>query len=374
MIKLKNTPEQIEMVKAIGSKDPAVSRPAAEAYAGAIGTVLQEVLNAAGTASLIYSTFPFQEDDSPYIPLGLFRGEDENYVNVWTSTSIPGGLPTSEIAGVNELKFSTAKFETAVSFPKKYARKHNLNVLSAATQRMLNELLVKRELVAWAVLMRAIAEARTKINGVDTDHIAQAGTQGTFKLSDLSQLITLARRINASYANGTPVSPFSKGITDLFVSPEIKEDIRAFVYNPMNTTAVPNTDESTALGLPESIREEIYRGVGTNTLFDIALTDLNELGVGYKYNTLFAQYATGNIAPGNTTFVNTTHEILLGVDLTKRDSSLFMPVATDSYTGSTVDVQNDDQFPVRSDKVGFWAAQELGWVVGDSRALMALIV
>lgn len=374
MIKLKNTPDQIELVKAIGDKNPAISRPAAEAYAGAIGPVLQEVLEAAGTVSLAYNPFPFQEDDSPFIPLGLFRGELENYVNVWTSTTIPGGLPTSEIAGVNELKFSTAKFETAVSFPKKYARKHNLNVLSAATQRMLNELLIKRELVGWSVLLRALAEASTNVNGTATNHLVAAGTQGVFKLADLSAMITKARRINSSFNGGTPVTPFSKGITDLFVSPEVKEDIRAFVYNPMNTTAVPNTDESTALGLPDSIREEIYRGIGTSSLFDISITDLNELGVGYKYNTVFSTYVTGTPAPGGVAFNNAVHELALGLDLTKRDSSAFMPIATDNYTGGTVTVQVDDQFPVRSDKQGWWAMQDLGFVIGDARYLMGLIL
>ena len=63
MIKLKNTPEQVELVKAIGSRDPAVSRPAAEAYAAAIGPVIKEVLLQAGTASLIYKDYEFNEDD-----------------------------------------------------------------------------------------------------------------------------------------------------------------------------------------------------------------------------------------------------------------------------------------------------------------------
>lgn len=374
MIKLTNTPEQIELVNAIGSKDAGVSIPASEAFAAAIGPVLQEILMQAGTSSLIFNDFPFQEDANQTIPLALFRGEADTYVNVWSSTAIPGGLATNEISSVAELKFSTHKFETAVSFPKKYARLHNLNVLAAATERMLNEVLIKRELVAWSVLMRAIGEASTVVNNVNTSHIISAGTAGVFKVADLSKFITKARRINVSYAGGTAQNPFSKGITDLFISPEVKEQIRSFAYNPMNTTAVPNTDESTVLGLPDSVREEIYRNAGTSSIFNINFTDLNEFGVTQKYNTLFSLYAPAGCAPGGANFNGNTNEILFGVDLTKKDSAFFRPVATDAYTSNTFQVLNDDQFPMRADKVGYYGSENGGYVVADARALLALVI
>lgn len=371
-MKLKETPEQIELVQAIGSRDPAVSRPASESYAAAIGPVIKEVLKHAGTASLIYKDYEFNEDDNQSIPLDLFYNEPADYIKVWAASPIAGGLPTNEIAGVAEMKFSTYGLETAVSFLKKYARKHNLNVLSKATDRMINETLIKQEIQGWAVLLKALGEASTLVNGTATSHIVAAGTQGTFKLDDLNRLITRSRRLNQSYANGTPVSPYSKGITDLFVSPEVKEDIRAFTYNPMNTTAVPDTTESTVLGLPDNIREEIFRAAGTSSLYGISITDLNELGVGQVYNTLFSTYATGNIAPGNTTFVAGTHEIAIGVDLT-RDSAL-RPVARDAYVGSTINVNVDDQFRVRDDRVGFYLQIQEGRLVLDSRSFMGIVI
>ena len=372
MIKLKNTPEQIELVKAIGSKDPAVSRPAAEAFATSIGPVIQEVLLHAGTSSMIYSDYPFQEDDSQSIPLDLFYNEAVDYVKVWAASPIAGGLPTSEIAGVSEMKFSTYALESAVSFLKKYARKHYLNVLSKATERMVNETLVKQELQAWAVVLKALGEASTQVNGTATVHTVAAGTQGTLKLDDLNRLITRARRIESSYANGTPQNPFSKGITDLFVSPEIKEDIRAFAYNPMNSVAVPNTDESTALGLPDGVREEIYRSAGASSLYGINITDMNEFGVNQIYNTLFSLYAQAGIAPSSATFAPATHEVLVGVDLTKE--AALRPVATDAYLGSSVNISVDDQFRVRDDKQGFWLQLQEARLILNSKAFLGIIV
>jgi len=372
MIKLKNTPEQIELVKAIGSKDPAVSRPAAEAFATSIGPVIQEVLTQAGTSQMIYSDYPFQEDDSQSIPLDLFYNEPVDYIKVWAASPIAGGLPTSEIAGVAEMKFSTYALESAVSFLKKYARKHYLNVLSKATERMINETLVKQELQAWAVVLKALGEASTLVNGTATTHTVAGGTAGTLKLDDLNRLITRGRRIEHSYAQGTPQNPFSKGITDLFVSPEVKEDIRAFAYNPMNTSALPNTDESTVLGLPDNVREEIYRSAGTSNLYGINITDLNEFGAGQIYNTLFSLYAQAGIAPGGGSFAAASNEVLVGVDLTKQ--AALRPVAQDAYLGSQISVQVDDQFRIRDDKQGFWLQLQESRLILDSRAFLGVIL
>ena len=43
-LKFKNTPEQVELIKAMGSKRPEVSREASEAFAAFIGPVIQQVL------------------------------------------------------------------------------------------------------------------------------------------------------------------------------------------------------------------------------------------------------------------------------------------------------------------------------------------
>lgn len=374
MIKLKNTPEHVELVRAIGSKDVNVAKEALGAFSNAVGQVIGQVLSQAGTASLIFNDNSFAEDESPSYPLDLYYGEGAGYVTVWSNSSMPGGLPTSEIAGAAEMKVTTYILDSAVSFLKKYARKNNLNILEKAVERMINEVLVKQELQAWSLLLKALGEASTSINGTSTVHTVAAGTAGTLKLDDLSRVITLSKRINQSYAEGTPVTPYSKGITDLFVSPEITEDIRAFTYNPMNTTAVPNTDESTVLGLPESMREEIYRNAGASELYGIAITELLELGSAYgsqKYNTLFGTFAQNSIAPGGGNFSAASNEVLVGVDMNKGACLRF--VETDEG-GGTFNVMPDDQFVSRSEKVGFYGKVTEGRAILDARALLGVIV
>ena len=377
MIKLKNTPEQLELVRAIGSKDLEVSREAMAAFSNAIGPVIGQVLYQAGTASLIFNDQTFLEDENPSYPLDLYFGENAGYTTVWSNSTQPGGLPTSEIYGAAEMKVHTYRLDSAVSFLKKYARKNALNILEKAIERMINEVLVKQELQAWSVLLMALAQSSTPVNGTATAHTAAAGTAGLFLLGDLSKLITLARRINHSYAEGTAVQPYSKGITDLFVSPETKEQIRAFAYNPMNNKAgvLSGTSSagytSTFVPLPDAVREEIYRSAGTSELFGINITDLNELGAGYKYNLLFGTFASGNIAPGNTTFNSGTNEIMVGVDLTKGACIRF--VESDEG-GSTFNTMPDEQFIVRNEKVGFYGYVCEGRVVLDGRALLGLVI
>ena len=71
-LKLKNTPEQVELIKALGSKDHTVSAEAASAFAAFIGPVISKVIATAGTASLIFSDVEYDEDDSPSYPLDLY--------------------------------------------------------------------------------------------------------------------------------------------------------------------------------------------------------------------------------------------------------------------------------------------------------------
>lgn len=382
MIELKNTPEHVELVKAMGSRNAQVASEASEAFAAGIWPVIQSVLMQSGTASLIYTDYAFDADIAPTIPLDFLHGEGQNTVVTW-SASMGGGLPTSEMYSSDEARVSYYDIESAVSFRKKYARASNLNVLSNSVERMINEILIKQELQAWAVIMQATAQASSPFNGpggAATPHTKAAGAAGLFLIDDFSKLITLSRRINASYAGGTPVNPYSKGITDMFVSPEIKAQIRGFAYNPMNTrigptpagATVANFTATNGIALPESIRESIYNSAGASEIFGISITDLNELGVGAKYNNLFSIWATGNIAPGNTTFNPAVHEVLVGVDLNKR--AFARAVEKNGDNDGTVNVRVDDQFPSRSDLQGFWAHVREGRICLDSRAVMGLIV
>ena len=358
-IKLKNTPEQVELVKAMGSRDITVAREASEAFAAFIGPVVSKVLMQAGTASAIYTDAPYDADDNPSLPLDLWFDQSQDYVTVW-SQSVAGGLPSSSVEGFSELKISTYRLDAAVSFLKRYARTGRIDVVSKAVERMSNEVLVKQERNAWAVVLKALAEARTPAvgtnNGVAGGQIINSATAGTFNLGDLNNLMTLVKRINTSYAGGTTTDSY--GLTDLFISPEIKADIRAFAYQPFTTGGGTN--------LPDGAREEIYRGAGSQELYGVTLHELVELGVGAKYSALF------NAFKGSQAFNDTASELIVGLDLSRE--GFIRPIARQAESGGTFTVLPDDQFVARSEKTGFYGSLEEGRVCIDARTVAGLIV
>ncbi len=378
-IKLKNTPEQVELIKAMGSKNPQVSYEATAALATYIGPVIKQVLQTAGTVSQIYKDFPYVEDSDASIPLDLFWREKAGFITVW-SQNTQGGLPTSQVADVGELKFSTYTLASAVSFNKKFARKSNLTVVSAAIERMIQEVLIKQEYNGWAVALKALAEASTRtVNLIPggtnpAKHIIAAATANVFILSDLNKLLTRIKRINESFSGNTAVQPYSTGITDLYVSPEIKEQIRAFTFNPIDTSS-GNSKQN----LPEDLRMQIWNSGGMQSVFGINLIEMIEFGDGEKYNTLFDFFTTGQNVPGSNSgaWQGSADQILVGIDNSRR--ALYRPVETsDDDNNSEFTVQADNQFQSNGDrtdsKVGWYGKLTEGRVCADARVLVGVAV
>ena len=388
-LKLKNTPEQVELIKAMGSKNQLVAREASEAFAAFLGPVIQRVLQQAATAGAIYTDAPFNQDEGASYPLDLYYNEtNDGYVSTW-SQSVAGGLPTSQdVSAIQELKIATYRLDSAVSITKKYARQARLDVVSKLVERMSQEVLVKQETNAWAVALYALANASTSsvtadsvgISGLTAgSHVIPATTESTFQLADLNKLMTLNKRINQSWAGGTADAAYSAGITDLYVSPEIKEQIRAFAYQPMNTRAGSTgsgSDTSTSIALPDSIRTDVFNSAGMQEIYGVNVVELNELGIGQKYNTLFDEFDSGNIAPngsgGAHGLAASTDELLVGVDNSK--GAFVRAVAQDSDSGDTFTTQPDDQFTQRNERIGFYGSLEEGRVCIDARAVVGLVV
>jgi hypothetical protein len=226
--------------------------------------------------------------------------------------------------------------------------------------------------------LKALAEASTQtVNTVPgasanpVKHVIAAGTANTFVLNDLNNLLTRIKRINESFSGNTPVQPYSNGITDLYVSPEIKAQIRAFTFNPVDTSAA-NTKQN----LPEDLRMQIWNNGGMQSIFGINIVELIELGDGQKYNTLFNSFTAGQNVPGsNSGAWQSSDQILIGVDNTR--GVFLRPVSRQAESGGTFNVLPDGQFDMygsRVEKVGFYGFLEEGRICLDARAICGLAV
>jgi hypothetical protein len=378
-ITLKKTEEQVELVKAMASKNRDVAYEAQVALAEFIGPVLAKVVNQAPTLSNLFSNFQFNADESPSIPLDLYYDiTDEDYVTVW-SQAVPGGLPTNTVTPIGgEMKFTTYRLDSAIDFDKRYAQRSRMDVISKSFTRIAQEILLKQERNSATLMLGALADATTKgtshiINaaGVPSGAGVATATSSKLILDDFNRLLTLGKRINTAWTGGTPDGGIGgRGVTDLIVSPEVVQGLREMAYNPINTNSSAVTD----IPATDSMREAIYSNGGIPEFYGISIMELQEMGKGQRFNKLFAALDTANANRINvgTAFDDAKHEIVIGLD--KRVESMLRAVATDSETGSEFSLIADDQYSVRQSKIGYYGSIEEGRMIIDNRALFGLVV
>lgn len=367
-ISLKRTPEQVELIKAMASRNRQVAYEAQVALAEFIGPVLAEVINNAPTLSNLFTQLQFNADDNPSIPLDLYYDiSDEDYITVY-SQSTAGGLPQNQVLPtVSEMKIATYHLDSALSFDRRYAAKSRMDVVSKTFTRMAQEILLKQERTSANLLMAALSSAST--NGLS--HIISATTAGSFLLNDFNELMVRARRINTSFSKGTPEGAAGKGITDLIISPEIEASLRSMAYNPINTKGAgglalsASQPASNGIAAPDEMRMALYNSAGLPEFYGVSLMVINELGKNQKYNTIFETVRGAG-------FTGSTQEIAVGLDRTRE--SLIRATAIDADTGSEFSLIADDQYSIRQNKIGYFGSLEEGRMVLDNRALLGVIV
>ena len=361
-ITLKRTEEQVELVKAMASRNRDVAYEAQTALAEFIGPVLAQVVNEAPTLSNLFSTFQFNEMDSPSIPLDLYYDiTAPDYVKVY-STTVPGGLPTNTVTPtVSEMKFNTYRIDSAVDFDKRYAAKSRMDVIGKTFTRIAQEIMLRQESTSANLILGALSEAST--NG--KSHVLSAGS--SLILDDFNKLLTLGKRINTAWNGGAGEGGRIKGVSDLIMSPEAVQGLREMAYNPVNTKGtgtsgakqsgdiVPATDE---------MRNAIYSNAGIPEFYGISIMEINELGEDQKFTKVWNQLKHG------TTTTNYNEDLVIGIDRSRE--SLFRAVALDAETSAEFSLAADDQYSVRQQKIGYYGSMEEGRMILDDRVLTGI--
>ena len=379
-ITLKNTPEQVELVKAMASRNRDVAYEAQTALAEFIGPVLAEVINNAPALSNLFTTLQYNADDNPSIPLDLyFDVADEDYVQVY-SQSRAGGLPTSEVQPTSaELKLATYSLDSAVSFDRRYAAKSRMDVVAKTMTRVAQEILLKQNTISANVILKALADSQST-NRIQVEEAA--GLQ-RFVLADLNRMITRSKRLVTSFVGGTPDARQGRGITDIICSPEVVEELRAIAYNPINTKAAPQGSAIIdSVQTADVIAEEAYNAAGAPEFYGINVIELNEMGgtplgdSSQTFNEVFRGFnsvspALAGGASGDEAF-QADDELVLGIDRSRE--SLIRPVAIDTENGGEFNLIADDQYSIRQNKIGYFGSLEEGRIVLDERALLGTVI
>lgn len=354
-ITLKRTEEQVELVKAMASRNRDVAYEAQQALAEFIGPVLAEVVNQAPTLSNLFTNFSFNDMDSPSIPLDLYYDVTApDYVKVY-STSVPGGLPTNTVTPTaSEMKFTTYRLDSAVDFDKRYAAKSRLDVVGKSFTRIAQEILLRQESTSANLILGALASAET--NGAN--HLVAANGSDLI-LDDFNKLLTKGKRINTAWTGGTPEGRI-KGVTDLIMSPEAVQGLRAMAYNSVNVKGT-GTAGATKTDIPatDEMRNAIYQNAGIPEFYGISIMEINELGAGQKFTSVWNAASSRSDA-----------DLVIGLDRSRE--SLFRAVALDSETGAEFSLLADDQYSVRQQKIGYYGSIEEGRMILDDRVLTGI--
>ena len=381
-IKFERTPEQLDLVKRMGSKNKTESMAAAEALAAVMTQPILQVIEQAPVITNLYQTLTYSAGQASTIPLDpYFDVRARNFLNVWTQSQ-PGGSSQNFNDGATELWVQTIPMVSEVSANKNQLRAGNLDYLAAYLTRLVQEVLLVQETNAAFTLFNSLAGARIDGNGGNnvTNNLTavRSTTAGVWQLDDWNNVEIGYDRSTASWVGGTPVNDL-RSITDLLGSPEWMGQIRSIAYQPQTTRQGAVTVQGgSSIAAPEAVREEIFRGGGIPTLFGVDLHKVYEMGVGRPYNAVYSTAIGATALPGNgagfgggntSTFNSATEQVVVGLNTAMFDLVKLSMVEANSEFSLVA----DDQYTLRQDRVGFIGQQTCGFVSVEGRAKFASI-
>ena len=216
----------------------------------------------------------------------------------------------------------------------KYARDARWDVIGRAMEVFQAQFVKKLNDDGWHTLLASAVDRNIVV--VDSD-----ANPGQFT----KRLVSLGKTVVRRNGGGNTTSINRGKLTDLFVSPEAIEDIRNW-----------NVDQ-----VDEFTRRDIFLsedGVLTR-IFGVNLHDIDELGEGQEYQ-LYSIAQLGVTLPANKV------ELLLGLDLRRRDSFV-MPIR------EQVQVFEDDTLH-RQKRGGIYGWAEQGFAALDNRRVILMAI
>ena len=271
---------------------------------------------------------------TPEFPLDfLAPGTEKDFV----AYTIPnhGYIPQKHVEG-DYVMVPTYDIGASIDYLLKYARDARWDVVGRAMEVLEAQFVKKMNDDGWHTLLAAGFDRNIVVYDSDAN-------PGLFS----KRLVSLMKTVMRRNGGGNSASNNRGKLTDLYVSPEAMEDI--------SNWGLDQIDEVT--------RREIYTAAdGTvNRVFSVNLHDRDELGEGQQYQ-LFYSNVLGGSLPENYSGSDDKVELVVGLDLRKRDSFI-MPVRQE------VQIFEDDTLH-RQKRAGFYGWAEQGFAVLDNRRVI----
>lgn len=317
-----------ELLVRSGSADKQESLAAVKQLAVAFETPLRKGVMSGDITGNIFERIKLDSNASSEFPLDfLAPGTEKDFV----AYTIPyhGRIPERNIEG-DYVMVPTYEVGSSIDWTLKYARDARWDVVTRAMQVLQASFTKKKNDDAWHTLLAA---------GVDRNIVVYDSDASAGQFT--KRLVSLMKTVMRRNGGGNSTSTNRGKLTDLYLSPEAMEDIRNW--------GVDQVDEVT--------RREIYvAGDGSvNRIFNVNLTDLDELGEGQEYQKFFLNELVGSLQGSDV-------ELVVGLDLSTNDSFI-NPYRSD------VQVFEEDSFH-RQRRAGLYAWAEHGFAVLDNRRVI----
>lgn len=333
------TPEAVEaslkLVKAMASENLEEAAPAMKSLAQTLTPVLKQAVFDESTIDGIYRRIDLPPGADARFPLDIFTpGSEDNFV----AYTMPkqGRIPERHVEA-DELYIATYRIANAIDWSIDLVRDARWDIVARAMEGLRAGVTKKLNDDGWHVILAAANAGGFMIR--DT-----AAGAGVFTPALVNKMRTTQKRRTR---NGR--------LTDLYVSPEACEDIRNWA--------------TTADFVGEAFKERVFTAADDPAVLRIGPTNIHELrelgegtgGTAEEYQDYFVTTLSGSLGGSDV-------ELVLGLDLSKRDSSFLMPVREDfaiTMTGAPGSEMH------RSGRQGAYGVGRLGFSCVDLRACIA---
>ena len=321
-----------QVLRTSGSMKKEEALNATAEFAKALELPLRQGVLSGDILNGIFEPIQLQVNATPEFPLDFIApGSEKDYV----AYTIPnhGYIPQRNVEG-DYVMVPVYDIGASIDWNLKYARDARWDVIGRAMEVFQAQFVKKLNDDGWHTLLASAVDRNIVV--VDSD-----ANPGQFT----KRLVSLGKTVVRRNGGGNTTSINRGKLTDLFVSPEAIEDIRNW-----------NVDQ-----VDEFTRRDIFLsedGVLTR-IFGVNLHDIDELGEGQEYQ-LYSIAQLGVTLPANKV------ELLLGLDLRRRDSFV-MPIR------EQVQVFEDDTLH-RQKRGGIYGWAEQGFAALDNRRVILMAI
>ena len=322
------TDEMNQLLAKAGSYDSNESMNAMAEIAKALELPLRKGVMDGDILGGIFEAIQLAPGATSEFPLDfLAPGTESDFV----AYTIPnhGRIPERTVEG-DYVMVPTYDIGASIDFLLKYARDARWDVVGRATEVLQKSFVKKMNDDGWHTLLSAGADRNILIYDADA-------ANGTFS----KRLVSLMKVVMRRNGGGNSSSINRGMLTDLYISPEAKENFLNF-----------GVDELDEVSRREVITQE---GGLLARMFGVNLHVLDELGDGQEYNDYYEGDLSGTLPAGK-------QEIVVGLDLTNRDSFV-MPVR------QGVQIWEDPTLH-RQRRAGMYGWAEQGFAALDTRRVL----